>query len=379
MNKKGFFQKLMGKVGTGILFIAACFAAVFILLEFHGNYVFVGVAAILLMITGYLFLNALFEEKAKEWSKLPEEDEQETPSVGDGESKLRETKYLKEIVGLLTKQNEILTEQIENLEHEIYMLSEKQIEQTKTLIKYNKENARQMAISERETLEHVMLELKKAMEHAPSGVVYEEPENVSLDIPDTPVAVMEETAVAAEETFTMDEIPEAELFTMPEELMGEEAEPEIPDIPDMEEIPEIPDIADIPGLEEIPEIPDIADIPGLEEIPEMPDIADIPGLEEIPEIPDIADIPGLEEIPEMPDIADIPDLEVIPEMPDIADIPGLEEIPEIPDIPDLPDLEEISEVQEPVKEETPLPSFSSDPNAMMTPDEIAKLLEAMGN
>ena len=316
MNKKGFFQKLMGKVGTGILFIAACFAAVFILLEFHGNYVFVGVAAILLMITGYLFLNALFEEKAKEWSKLPEEDEQETPSVGDGESKLRETKYLKEIVGLLTKQNEILTEQIENLEHEIYMLSEKQIEQTKTLIKYNKENARQMAISERETLEHVMLELKKAMEHVPSGVVYEEPENVSLDIP---VAVMEETAVAAEETFTMDEIPEAELFTMPEELMGEEAEPEIPDIPDMEEIPEIPDIADIPGLEEIPEIPDI------------------------------------------------------------ADIPGLEEIPEIPDIPDLPDLEEISEVQEPVKEETPLPSFSSDPNAMMTPDEIAKLLEAMGN
>ena len=340
MNKKGFLQKLMGKVGAGILFIAACFAAVFILLEFHGNYVLVGIAAILLMITGYLFLNALFEDKAREWSKLPEEDteeEKETPSFGGGEAKLRETKYLKEIVGLLAKQNEILTAQIENLEHEIYMLSEKQIEQTKTVIKYNKENARQMAISERETLEHVMLELKKALEHAP----------------------VTETAA------TMDEIPETELFAMPEELMDEPAEMDFAVAEEAVEIPvldDIPEMADIPVLEDIPEI---ADIPVPEDIPE---IADIPVPEDIPEI---ADIPVLEDIPE---IADIPVPEDIPE---IADIPILEDIPDIPDIP-MPE-ELVPEPEATVQEEAPLPSFGSDPNAMMTPDEIAKLLEAMGN
>ena len=64
----------------------------------------------------------------------------------------------------MKKQNTLIQTEIENVEHEIYLLSEKQINQAKSIIKYNKENARQLAISERETLEYVMSELKKAIE-----------------------------------------------------------------------------------------------------------------------------------------------------------------------------------------------------------------------
>ena len=165
MKEKDFFKRFRSKAGTGILFVAACFAAAFILFEFHDNYIFVGVAAILLLLSAYLFLNALFEEKTKEWSALEEE---EFPGRLDGEFRIRALKYMKEseatqkeLLNTLNKQNELLTEQIENLEHEIYMLSEKQLAQTKTVIRFNKENARQIALNEKEVVEKAVQELKK--------------------------------------------------------------------------------------------------------------------------------------------------------------------------------------------------------------------------
>ena len=156
-------------------------------------------------------------------------------------------------------------------------------------------------------------------------------------------AVSTEEASAAEESFAepsemavadiqagevLEEVPDSELFAVPELPADDEYEE-----PDMAEL-----------LDSIQEEP--VDIPGFDETPEVPEIADIPGLDETPEVPEIADIPGLDEIPE------------------IADIPGLDEIPEVP---------ETAVAKEP--EPAPAPS---NPNAMMTPEDIAKLLESMG-
>ncbi|MBP3610065.1 MAG: hypothetical protein J6J42_07005 [Lachnospiraceae bacterium] len=411
-NKKG------KKIGFGVLFIASCFIAMYILMGFHGDMVLVGVSAVLLLISAFLFLNAMFEERAKEWSRLPEEEERkEVPSTaanGDGEFRMKLTKHMKEMensqkemLAILKKQNVILQTQIENLENEIYMLSEKQIKQTKMLIKYNKENARQLAISERETLEHVLTEVKQAIE-----------DNAVVMPMVAAAAVSTEEASAAEESFAepsemavadiqagevLEEVPDSELFAVPELPADDEYEepdmaelldsiqeepvdipgfdetpevPEIADIPGLDEIPEVPEIADIPGLDEMPEVPEIADIPGLDEMPEVPEIADIPGLDEMPEVPEIADIPGLDEMPEVPEIADIPGLDETPEVPEIADIPGLDEIPEIADIPGLDEIPEVPETAA-AKEPEPAPA-PSNPNAMMTPEDIAKLLESMG-
>ena len=170
MRDNDFLKKFSSKAGAGVLFVAACFIAAFILFEFHDNYLVVGIAAVILLLAAYLFLNVLFEEKAKEWSHL--QDEEEFPGRNDGEFRLRVTKYMKDTEGTqrdlldtLKKQNEMLTEQIENLEHEIYMLSEKQLTQTKTVIRFNKENARQLALSQKEAVEKAVQELKEGTEY----------------------------------------------------------------------------------------------------------------------------------------------------------------------------------------------------------------------
>ena len=46
---------------------------------------------------------------------------------------------------------------------------------------------------------------------------------------------------------------------------------------------------------------------------------------------------------------------------------------------DIPELEEESApAEEPAPAADPLEALAADPNAMMTPEDIAKLLEAMG-
>ncbi len=383
MGEKDRSKSLGKKIGFGVLFVASCFIAMYILMGFYEELVLVGIAAVLLLISAFLFLNAMFADKTQEWSKLPEEGEQKaTPSAagagsGDGEFRLKITKHMKdmestqkEMLDVLKKQNVILQTQIENLENEIYMLSEKQIKQTKILIKYNKENARQLAISERETLEHVLMEVKQAIEDnavvvpmvaaeaeaAPAmEEFYAEPSEMTM---------AEELEVVMPEEAAMEEVPESELFAVPE--LPADDEYEEPNIGELLASMSDGESADVESLDEVPEI---ADIPGLDE---MPEIADIPGLDEMPEI---ADIPGLDE---MLEIADIPGRD---EMPEIADIPGLDEMPEMPAdliIPE-PVAEEIAVADEPVKEPEPAPApVASNPNAMMTPEEIAKLLESMG-
>lgn len=353
MEEKGFIKKLGNKVGSGVIFIAACFVAMYILINFCGNIVLIIAALVLLMLSAFLFLNAVFTDKAKE---LALEDEEANPGidVNGGEFQLKITKHMKEMqntqkemLEVLKKQNTLLQSQIENLEHEIYMLSEKQVNQAKSIIKFNKENARQLAISERETLEHVMLELKKAIEDnavaIPAGVVLSEAENPTVQ---QTIAVEEPVKEAAA---ALEEVSEADLFNV-SELPGNEeyVVPEIPAVPVAEPVEEVAVPEEIPVME-IPAV----EIPPVEE--------NVPAVEEmeIPEIPEDIDLTELFDIPELEETLE--NIEV-----SLAEEPVAEVVPEP------------QPVSEPEPAADPMAGLSSDPNAMMSPEDIAKLLAAMG-
>ena len=336
MEEKDGMKKVGNKIAFGVLFVAACFAAMFILMAFQDSIALVAVAAVLLLVSAFLFMNALFTDKAKEWA--PQEEAKETPSNnGDGEFKLKITKHMKdmesfqkEMLDLLKKQNTVLQSQMEKLENEIYMLAEKQQANTATMIKFNKENARQMAISERETLEHILYEIKQAMKENRGAVVAAPQESIMPDMAEEVTPVYEEAAPVLES------VEESELYEV-SDLPGDDefAMPEISEIAPPEEIPEAAPIEEVPEIAPPEEIPEIAPI---EEIPEMPEDLDVSELFDIPEL----------EIPEMPPVE-----ETVPE-PIAEPAPAVEPEP------------------------APVPSLSSDPGAMMTPEDIAKLLESMG-
>lgn len=326
MQKKGFLGKFIGKVGTGILFIAACFAAAYILLEFRENYICVGGAAVVLMITGYFFLNALFEDKAKEWSKLAEEiQEESTPSFKNesGQAEGRELKYLEETVKILKEQKELL-------ERELTMLAEQQLKQTTALIKYNKENARQMAVSQRETLELAVRELKKALENNLAGQTNSS--DAAVDVEAIALAAAE---MAAEKTAHKTNT-----------VVWEEDAPETSDVSDG---------MDTPGFIDIPNVSDEMEIPDAIGFSNIPDVVETPDRINIP------DGMGMD----------------IPDTIDISNIPDVVETSDRMDIPDILGAVDTSEAKNSSEE---LPSNeASDSDDMMTPDEIARLLEAMGN
>lgn len=337
MDGKETVKKMWMKIGFGVLFVAACFITMYILMAFHGDIIMVAIAAVLLLISAFLFLNAIFSDKAKKW--IPQEEEQDDvkealPNSGDGEFRLKITKYMKEmestqkeLIDVLKNQNTLIQAQIENLEHEIYMLSEKQANQAKSIIKFNKENARQLAISERETLEYVMMELKKAIE-------------------DNAAPVASEEAAASIE------------FTMPVE---DEAAPVL----ELEEVSqeELFEVSDLAGDDE--EVVSVLPMPEPEPAPEEPSIEELLA-EESPA--EESPVPEEIEIPEMPEDIDLSEL---------FDIPELQEEPvaEVP-VAEVPVAEEKAE--EPAPAADPLAGLSADPNAMMTPEDIAKLLASMG-
>jgi len=268
-----------------------------------GNTIMMTVAAVLMLVSAVLYFVATFFGKGKKKSsKVKEKALEAVTECSEGEFRLKLAKHMKEmettqkeLIEVLKNQNTLFQSEIENLEHEIYLLSEKQVNQSKSIIKFNKENARQLAISERETLEYVMSELKKAIEekeHAP---------------------VMEE--VSGAELFEVADLPADEDFVLP----------------------------DLPAPEEIPER---VEEPAEESLKELL-------TEEIPEIPDDLDLSALFE--------------------DIAEAAAEETAPAAP----APVAEESTPV-EPAPAADPLAGLSADPNAMMTPEDIAKLLEAMG-
>ena len=240
--------------------------------------------------------NVSLGSKFKKTSKIKEKAREAVTEYSDGEFRLKFAKHMKEmessqkeLIELLKSQNALLQAQIDTLRNELHQLSEKQTNQTKTIIKYNKENARQLAINERETLEYVMAELKKAIEDNAGAV--------AVNAVSEPAPVFEE--VSGAELFEVHDLPADEEFVMP----------------------------DFPATEELLAA----------ETSESNDDLDLSAL-----FADLAEGAMEEEMPAEP----------------------------------APVVEEKAE--EPAPANDPLAGFGSDPNAMMTPEDIAKLLEAMG-
>jgi len=357
MNSK----KVWKKTGFGILFVAACFIAMYILTEFHGDLLMVGIAAVLLMIAAFLFLHEVFSDKIKNWVQLEEETEEiksvkeMLPNSGDGEFRLKISKHMKEmestqkeLIEVLKNQNTLIQAQLENLEHEIYMLSEKQINQTKSVIKFNKENARQMAISERETLEYVMMEIKKAIEDNAGVTEVRSVAQGSTKAPETVFAASEEPVMQPDvmvDMAALEEVAESELF-------------EVSDLPDDEEFV----MPDLPALEDIPDV--------VEEEPDIPEISDDLDLSALFE--DMAEA-ATENFAEEMLIAE----EIAEEAVPIAEEVAVETVPVVEEaVEEVPVPKELAEEAAPAVE--PLAGLGGDPNAMMTPEDIAKLLASMG-
>lgn len=311
MNGKITSDKAWKKTGFGILFMAACFMALYILLAFNDTVWMVVLGAVALLGASFLFFNTVFSDKAKTQNIFGIASDDSAMS-GGGEIYLKIVKHMKdaensqkEMVDALRKQNALLQAQTETMENTLFMLSERQSNQTKSIIKFNKENARQLAISERETLEYIMLELKNAIEENSGG---------TMRLPaSAPVPALED-------------LTDEELFEV------EEFEPD----------DEFPASAPVAPIEE----PPVSEIPAeLAPLFEEDPFAEVATSEEM-------------EIPELPDDLDISQL---------FDIPELEEetVPAVPE-------------EETAVAANPPESMAADPNAMMTPEDIAKLLEAMG-
>lgn len=166
-NKKKTGKKIL----TGLLFLASLFlgASVLVFSDGRTEYLLsVALAGVVMLVAAYFFLSSLFEEKEEEWGELFANMEQEAQGE-EGYEQLRGTmesvdRTQKAVFSVMKRREESTEEQIIRLEAAIDRLAEQQEEQHKEMIRYNKENARQMAISERETLEHMLKEVLKKME-----------------------------------------------------------------------------------------------------------------------------------------------------------------------------------------------------------------------
>ncbi len=314
---------MKNKALTGIFFILSCFAAMFVLMEFHGNYLLVGGVALVLLISSFFFLNALFADKSKEWSALKDMDEKghakESSGSNEAEFQKKIVTYMEtmnqnqsQILQELKNQKQLLKVEIKSLEDEISSLAEKQLIQTKMIVKYNKENAKQVALSEKQVVEQAVNELREVMM---SGVLV--------------ASAKEVNPLGDEMTMPTVELPKEEKLVIPEEMI------------------ELPKAEEMVIPEEMIELPKAEEMVMPEEMIELPKAEEMVMPEEIIELPKEEELVIPEEVPELSAMEDF----------------------------DLPILDDII-----IPEEKPVAAapVASDPNKMMTPDDIAKLLASMG-
>ena len=343
------------KALTGIIFILSCFMSMFVLMEFHGNYLLVGITALVLLISSFFFLNALFAEKSKEWSSLKEMEEEvhkkESSGSNEAEFKRKVVKYMEtmnknqaQMIQELKSQKELLEEEIKSLGNEISALAEKQVIQTKMVVKYNKENAKQVALNEKKVIGQAVNELKEVMK---SGMVVT---SSVASVDEVNVPVVEEMVIPEEVV----ELPKVEEIVIPEQVV------------------ELPKVEEIVIPEQVVELPNAEEIVIPEQVVELPKVEEMVVPEEV-ELPKVEEMVVSEEAVEFPSVEEMVIPEEIVRLPELEEIGISEEIPLMEDF-DLPVLDDIV-----VPEEKPVASaVDSDPNKMMTPDDIAKLLASMG-
>ena len=159
------------KIITGMIFLASLFFAAVVLVGSVGTdntLPLVIVAGVVMLVAAFFFLSAIFEEKEDQWKSLYEEMEKETQG-DDAYDQLKGyvesvDRTQKAVFSVMKRREESMEDQISRLESAIEQMAEQQAENHKAMVRYNKENARQMAINERETLEHAMSVIVKKME-----------------------------------------------------------------------------------------------------------------------------------------------------------------------------------------------------------------------
>lgn len=160
------------KIITGMIFLASLFFAAVVLVGSVGTdntLPLVIVAGVVMLVAAFFFLSAIFEEKEDQWKSLYEEMEKETQGDDDAYKQLKGyvesvDRTQKAVFSVMKRREESMEDQISRLESAIEQMAEQQAENHKAMVRYNKENARQMAINERETLEHAMSVIVKKME-----------------------------------------------------------------------------------------------------------------------------------------------------------------------------------------------------------------------
>lgn len=115
---------------------------------------------------------------------------------------------------------------------------------------------------------------------------------------------------------------------------------------------------DAVGAEDLPDLEPIPDMEGMEDVA-MPDL----GMEE-----DLPDLEAMENLPDLETMEDLPDLDAVMEEPEALEEPTITEEPVAP--------EEPATAEEAAPEKPPMPDLS-DPNKVLSPDEIAALFANM--
>ncbi len=354
------------KIGVCMLFAASCFIAAFVLIEFHDFYIAVAIAGVLLMISAYLLLTIMLSKKTEEWSK-PEPEEEETPSNKEAEFRDQIGTCLESIdrtqramFAMIKRNLEQHETDISAIESTIERLIAEQASGIKTLVKYNKENARQLAINERDSISELKkgiqdsfgkytVELKAAFRES-----IEDLSNKTAILPQTPpqeTVAAAEAAVAAAEPETIEitealaEEPTIEEIT--EETLSEAEELQLEDL--------YPTEFEEPAEEII--------------LPETETLDPI--IEEVPSGPEPIEFPAEEPVEPITEPISDPNAPLSPD--DIAKLFAAAEQTETLAEETTPPAPE--SVKTPVAEPAP----ALDPNAPLSPEDIAKLFASMGN
>lgn len=192
------------KVLAGMLFAAACFIAIFVLLEFHEVYWVVGIACALLMGAAYWFLDSMFGDKDDffdEFAKAQEEldrAKEEDREKADAEFKKKIEaqvasldKTSRAMFEALQRSADIQENHLTKMQIKIDKVIIDQNAGVKTMIKFNRENARQMALSEKATLEEIATRIPAARrvemapevpdDYVPDDDLFEEEEEPEMD------------------------------------------------------------------------------------------------------------------------------------------------------------------------------------------------------
>lgn len=388
-------QKDTRKKVSFVLFVMAVFLAGVVLTEFHSIWWMVALAGAALFITACFMVTSKEEEK-----QAPTEKTSEILMIDRLAEFFRNNeKAEKGVYIAVKKQHEDMNRSVEGLLERLDALLSSQENAVKTIVKYNRENARQMALSERDELERLGERMEDMLR------LLQEDCEFMRNSHETELSELEHIVNATEEmkyslktlsdnkvdaSAFVNELPRVPLEALiPADLMEEDVERLLEEEPEEEPVAE-PEEAFEPVAE--PEEALLSETLSPEEL--------LPAgfFEEKPEeeMPLTTEPEGMEEPIDMfasagVDLSD-PDRPLSPE--DIAalvaaangratSVPEEEAVPEMV-LTEEPTLEELLPT-EPEEIKEPEDAFASsgvdlsDPNRTLSPDDIAALIASLGN